>query len=46
LVVRPLHRSHFENSQLPDVVRLPESAEVRRTVEWRQSASAESVAAR
>jgi len=46
LLVRPLRRSHFENSQLPDVVRLPESADVRRTMECRQSASAESVAGR
>jgi uncharacterized LabA/DUF88 family protein len=32
--IRPLRRSHFENSQLPDVVSLSESAEVRRPVEW------------
>lgn len=32
--IRPLRISHFENSQFPDVVRLPKSTEVRRPVEW------------
>jgi len=32
--IRPLRASHFENSQFPDVVRLPTSGEVRRPAEW------------